>query len=146
MWIQEVGRGALRAVAFAPDGRTLYTGDEDRFVFAWDLVTRTGRELSRIPPQPGDRGVDRLWPASDPDRVYVLDWGGLIDALSPKPPVLNVRNREGVSVRFVTPDRRTAFGNGLRNKILAWDIRRGTPIDFPGPLGAAEYLLPVSRL
>lgn len=44
MWAQHAG-GGVEMLAFAPDGRTLYTADTTKTVAAWDTVARTGRKL-----------------------------------------------------------------------------------------------------
>ena len=45
MWIQNVPGGGVNAVAYSPDGRTLYTQDDGRWYTAWDLATHAGRRL-----------------------------------------------------------------------------------------------------
>jgi WD40 repeat protein len=47
MWVQEVSGGGVRALAFAPDGRTLYTRDAENWVTAWDTGDHTGTRLFR---------------------------------------------------------------------------------------------------
>lgn len=45
MWIQKVAGGGVTALAYAPDGRTLYVAVRDEAVVAWDVVTRNSRRL-----------------------------------------------------------------------------------------------------
>ena len=45
MWVQKVPGGGVDALAFAPDGRTLYTYDRGGWVTAWDVAARVGRRL-----------------------------------------------------------------------------------------------------
>src|SRR4051794_33404345 len=47
MWIQNVPGGDVNAVAFSPDGGTLYTQDGGRWYTAWDPATHAGRRLFR---------------------------------------------------------------------------------------------------
>lgn len=42
MWVQKVPGGGVLALAFAPDGRTLYTKDGGGWVSRWDVSARTG--------------------------------------------------------------------------------------------------------
>jgi WD40 repeat protein len=54
MWIQKVRGGGVQFLAYAPDGRTLYTLDGGGWVTAWDVTTRTGSRLFKTyPTQPG---------------------------------------------------------------------------------------------
>jgi WD40 repeat protein len=45
MWIQKVPGGGVLALAYSPDGRTLYTKDGGGWVSKWDVQTRTGTRL-----------------------------------------------------------------------------------------------------
>jgi WD40 repeat protein len=45
MWVQKVSGGGVMAVAYAPDGGTLYTYDRSGWVTAWDTAARRGRRL-----------------------------------------------------------------------------------------------------
>ncbi|HEY1189212.1 MAG TPA: hypothetical protein VGE74_16285 [Gemmata sp.] len=47
MWVQDVPDGGVRALAFTPDGGTLYTRDAARWVTAWDTQNHTGRRVFR---------------------------------------------------------------------------------------------------
>jgi WD40 repeat protein len=47
MWIQKVPGGGVLALAYSPDGKTLYTKDGGGWVSAWDTATQTGRRLFR---------------------------------------------------------------------------------------------------
>ncbi len=49
MWIQNVPGGGVTALAYTPDGSTLFTQDGGRWYTAWDLATRTGRRLFQYP-------------------------------------------------------------------------------------------------
>ena len=49
MWIQKVPGGGVAALAFSPDGRTLYTLDNSGTLTAWDVSSHTGRKLIRDP-------------------------------------------------------------------------------------------------
>jgi WD40 repeat protein len=45
MWVQKVSGGGVDSLAYAPDGRTLYTLTGGRGVTAWDVATRTGTSV-----------------------------------------------------------------------------------------------------
>jgi WD40 repeat protein len=62
-------RGAVRAVAPAPDGKTLATGGQDRTIRLWDR--ETARELRQLQGHPGDGAV-----AFAPNGDQLLSWGG----------------------------------------------------------------------
>jgi WD40 repeat protein len=49
VWIQKVPGGGVAALAYAPDGRTLYTLDNSGTLTAWDVASRTGNKLIRDP-------------------------------------------------------------------------------------------------
>jgi WD40 repeat protein len=146
MWVQELPtpKAAVTAVAFAPDGQTLYTGDADGYVRAWDMASRAGRELYRTPYRSdGSRTVFTFWPAAEPDRLYTLvnDWR-VIDALAPATaPVLSVVPFGRLQVRTLSPDRRAAFGTDGQFRVLAWDLTaRAAERTVPGTLGTTRDL------
>src|SRR6476620_10560445 len=85
MWVGKVPGGAVTALAFAPGGRTLYSGDMQGRVFAWDLGSQSRRELyRRAEPKTGNRGVHHLWPTSDGLHLYLSDARHLLDAFHPE--------------------------------------------------------------
>jgi hypothetical protein len=59
MWLQSISaaQASVTALAFSPDGQMLYVGDDKGIVTAWDLATKTSRELRRC-----SRCVYQLWP------------------------------------------------------------------------------------
>jgi WD40 repeat protein len=66
-----VPRGGLHSLAFAPDGKTIFTGGSDSSILVWDLE-RALQEW-RIPPaKPTAQELDQLWndlASSDTDRA-----------------------------------------------------------------------------
>jgi WD40 repeat protein len=126
MWLQPISstRASVTALAFSPDGQTLYVGDEKGFVIAWDLPTKTSRDLRR-----SAHGVYNLWPLADGSRLLVQDRGHLYNALeSDSKPLLMS------DFRHVTPDGR-ALSIGVRALARLWDIESGQLIPLPGQLG-----------
>src|SRR5258708_451419 len=48
MWVQKIGNHAVKVLAYAPDGRTLYVMDRAGQVTAWNVAKRTRRALFRL--------------------------------------------------------------------------------------------------
>ncbi|MBA4191841.1 MAG: hypothetical protein C0467_28000 [Planctomycetaceae bacterium] len=69
MWIQEVESGAVNALAYSPDGRTLYTQDSGRWYSAWDVATHSGRQLFQYPEQCSNH-FPRMF--TSPDGRYLV--------------------------------------------------------------------------
>ena len=46
MWTQKVPGGGVVALAYAPDGRTLYVLSGSQYITAWDTVSRTGTPVA----------------------------------------------------------------------------------------------------
>src|SRR5437868_579402 len=92
MWVGKLSdrTAQVTAVAFAPDGRTIYTGDSAGWVRAWDAASHEHRKLCRRrkPQGGGSRGVFNLWPTPDGNRLLVRDARLLCDALLPDAPAV----------------------------------------------------------
>src|SRR5262245_52562781 len=135
MWIQEIPTGEVTAVVYSPDGRTLYTGDGQGGVRAWDLVTRKSRELyRRARPNNGNRGVYELWPTPDGSRLMVPDEPNPIDALHPDAgPLLTIpKTRYRVDCRYMLPDGRRVMSVEPEWRVGLWDIETGKKLKVPG--------------
>lgn len=48
MWVQKITGGGVDALAYAPDGRTLYVADRGGAVTAWDVANQTSRRLFHL--------------------------------------------------------------------------------------------------
>lgn len=70
MWIQDVPGGGVNAVAYSPDGATLYTQDDGRWYTAWDLATHAGRRVLQYPVTVGPDGRAQTVTNSFP-RMFV---------------------------------------------------------------------------
>lgn len=68
MWIQPVD-SAVVAVTYAPDGRTLYAQDADRWLTEWDLAAHTGRALFQHPEKSSNH-FPRVF--TSPDGRYLV--------------------------------------------------------------------------
>jgi WD40 repeat protein len=153
VWIQNVPGGGVRALAYSPDGRTLYTRDADRWVTAWDVQDRTGTRLVRAGgtyypshPEPGFGTADRgQFLVADGLPPYVIDLGtgesyrfdtGALRLPNPADP--NEPLELGAGVGLIQPDpfapRLLAF---LPNGVVAsWDLatrRPGADLGAPRP-------------
>ena len=96
MWVGQLPLklSSVTVLAYAPDGRTLYSGDSKGKVLAWDVSTRTHRALYRRP-KTGNRGVYTLWPTPDGARVLCADDDEIVDVLHPDSgPLLRAKKRE----------------------------------------------------
>ena len=79
MWIQKVA--GVTHLAYAPDGRTLYTLASNGALTAWDIAAQTHRKVASISAWsiPIERGI---YPLADGQRIVSLDsaWATVFDA------------------------------------------------------------------
>jgi WD40 repeat protein len=147
MWIGELPArvATISALAFAPHSRTLYSGDSQGYVLAWDLSGRTYRILFRRPfdrAHPGHRHVHWLWPTSD-GRLLVQDQQRVIDALHPDAgPLFDPGPGEMGYFRYLFPDGRRAakLDPDEDYRLDWWDLETGLRLPVPGPLGQATNI------
>ena len=132
-----VAKAAVTAVAFAPDGRALYTADTSGHVIAWDTHTHESRVLYQRPKPIGRVGIYRLWPTADGTHLFLRDGFALHDAFRPGggSPLKTV---EFFDLRYVTPDGTRAFGCTSECHVEMWDVATGEPLPVPGELGQAR--------
>jgi hypothetical protein len=82
MWIQSVAGGGVEQLAYAPDGRTLYTRDTSGWITAWDIAARTKKRLFQLAPDKPERyNVGGMFTA-DAGRylvVQVIDYARVWD-------------------------------------------------------------------
>jgi WD40 repeat protein len=135
VWIAKlpVAKASVSAVAFAPDGRTIYTGDTAGCLLAWDAGTHECRELYRRP-APAKNGICHLWPVADGSRLLFEGSDGLRDALCPDAgPLLTHPD-----LRYVTPDGTRAFTCERECRVGLWDVHTGQRLPAPGSLSRAK--------
>lgn len=140
MWVQDLPGGAqVTALTYSPDGRTLYTGDMEGRVIAWDVAARTGTELyRRAEPPTGNRGVHHFWPTRD-GRLLFTDDRTLMDALPPGAgPVLQARFGSWGWWKLPLPDGRRMTSVEPEWKVGLWDLATGARLIVPGALGDAR--------
>jgi RNA polymerase sigma factor (sigma-70 family) len=111
------------ALAFAPDGRTLYTGGINGTLVAWD--PKTGEELRRI----GSRFISPRALAVSPDnKTLAADVAGeairLIDCETGKDRLTDLGHECHVLRTAITPDARTIV-TGDQGLTLVWDAETG---------------------
>jgi WD40 repeat protein len=143
MWVAQLPARAssVYTLAFAPDGRTLYSGDGQGYVLAWDLAGRTHRVLFRLP-YSVNRIVGWLWPSPDGSRLLVQDDFLLRNALDPDVPLLNPGPGERGWWKYMLPDgRRVAKTDPDRGwRLDWWDVDTGLRVPVPAPMGGATNL------
>ncbi len=139
MWVGHLPekRSSVTALAFAPDGRTLYAGDSAGRVLAWDVAAREYRELFRPQPIIGNRGVHNLWLTRDGTRLLTTDDGQLIDALRPEDkPLLTQQENSWGWWKYLLPDEKRVTSVEPEWRVALWDLRTGARVPVPGALGA----------
>ena len=132
MWIQRLTHG-VECVAFAPDGRTLFTIDRSRWLQKWDVQAHTAEKFSRV------RAVDwgyvrRLRVAADGQFVVVSAGGNLFW------PVNDKKDRRAVPEQYEsyalhldrTLPRLFRFNQRSR-QLMSWDLDRRKPGPVFGP-------------
>ncbi len=125
----------VRAIAFAPDGRTLVSGGWDNTIRFWDLAT--GRERDRLPgPKRGLLGI-ALTP--DGKALVTVGNGGSI-RIREQATGRELRSWQGhggshVRCVAVSPDGKllATGGGGNHDPTLSlWDLATGTELHSPG--------------
>jgi WD40 repeat protein len=155
MWIQKVGGGGVRHIAYAPDGRTLYTLDMSGSVFAWDTASHAKTRLFQLPRSTAERyntgglfladsGRYLVLQALDRARVWDLTGGRELTTVT-----------EGVARGLLKPARGATLlylGSMDRSSVVSHDLVSGRPtpalrwedilIDFdPSPDGRTLAVL-----
>jgi WD40 repeat protein len=136
MWHQPLPAklATVTALAFAPDGRALYTGDDRGNILAWDCTTHESRELWHVESR-RDRWP-HLWPSPDGSRLLLDDAGELVAIRAHSAEILPLADGPH-DIRNVTPDGRWAFGVGDRREVLVWNLAARRRVPLRGPLGDA---------
>lgn len=134
MWVQKVPGGGVDAIAYAPDGRTLYTRDRGHTLTAWDTATRVGR---------------RLFSRAHARMIYPLADGRIV-GVGPGIVAWNGAESERAfgelpqgwpsDSAHVTPDGRVFFLDASSTRITGLDLDTGAPLPprtvpyAPGPI------------
>ncbi len=133
----------IGALAFAPDGKTLYIGGGDHLIRAWDLSNPVVREKS--PPQGPTGGISGLAFSPDGTRLAVADLEAIriwdltdIRDLSriPSPTIrIDRGSRYNLPIVF-RPDGRSLFAGGERIVIGRHETRH---FRIWPPIGGADF-------
>ena len=122
---------SFSALAFTPDGKTLYVGSVDATLIGRD--PRTGREVRRV--------GERIWTASalafapDGKALAAADGGTihLIDMETGRERFVDVGHTHGAGQGAITADGRTVITADARLMVL-WDAQTGRELHrIPGP-------------
>jgi WD40 repeat protein len=148
MWVGQLpATSSVWALVYSPDGRTLYSGDLQGYVLAWDVATRSHRVLfrrSKLDEEMKHRGVNWLWLSRDGSRLLVNDTHQLFDALHPEGgPVLDVGDGGPDRIRLIFPDGRRAAqaSPDTQWRMEWWCLETALSEEVPGPLGRATKLV-----
>ena len=122
MWIQKVA--GVTHLAYAPDGRTLYTLESNAALTAWDIATQTPRKVASVSAWsiPIERGI---YPLADGRRVVSLDsaWATVFDANTGHD-LGGVRSltRHKAGLRRVTPEGRIFYIKTSSVGVGVWNL------------------------
>jgi WD40 repeat protein len=127
MWIQKVPGGGVAALAYSPDGRTLYALDNSGTLTAWDVSSRTGRKLIRDPRLKHYYG--RMQLLADGKRLITRDRAIVVWDLATKQEL----TISALPDTFdwwnccVCLDGRVFAASGSEPTITGWNLTTGTP-------------------
>jgi WD40 repeat protein len=122
MWVQKIKTGTIDRLAYAPDGRTLYTS-YNLSLTAWDVATHTSREYRNVRQWGGiPRGI---YPLADGKRIVWLE-ERYATVLSAK----DGRDLGGVmqltkhpsGLRSITSDGRLFYLNDAGVEVRVWNL------------------------
>lgn len=139
MWVADTDRAEVLCFAFSPDGSTLYTGDDEGAVFAWDRATQEGRELHRFPRgADGPVGVWQIVPTPCGTRVLVPNNGRVLDVPhdGQAKPVWCCDGLTDRGTRVSLSADGTRLMAATRAGVVArWSTKTGQKVLVPGALG-----------
>jgi WD40 repeat protein/tetratricopeptide (TPR) repeat protein len=117
--------GAVVALAFSPDGRTILTGSADRTARLWDIASRQARILPHLGP------IVAVAFAPDGQTCLTASWDGFARVWNTSTGELvgrPMRHRDNVLAAAFTPDGRTVLTACEDSTARLWDAATGWPI------------------
>ena len=124
--------GAVTALAFAPDGKTVASGSPDTTIRLWDVAGR--RALRTL--EGHDAGVQGLAFAPDGKTLASASRDGTIrlwDVIVERPPTLLGQQKEPVWCVAFAPDGKTIVSGGEDKVLRFWPIGGPKPRPPQGP-------------
>lgn len=137
MWVQNVPGGGIDAIAFAPDGKTLFTRDRGEVLTAWDVAARAKR-LARG----ALRYARAIYPLADGRVVGVAGDITVWEEFRGETPAGRIPADWPYDAVHVTTDGRFFFFGATGREISGIDLDTGTP--FP-PLQMPDRTAPGLR-
>jgi hypothetical protein len=117
---------AVRAIAFAPTGDTLISGDEGGMVRVWDL--KTNKALRAFTVHPEGLSALAVAPGGNPLAVATSDGVQLYDGRTFLRTIpLRTRSNRAVRLLAFSPDGRTLATVQADGRIVLWEVATGLP-------------------
>jgi WD40 repeat protein len=140
MWVGEGPLSEVLSFAFAPDGSTLYTGDDNGCVRAWDRFTHEDTDLYELPAVQGRRrGIWQFAQTANGNRLFVPagDCVHVLDLPAGTPAGRLPKTSSALPRADVSADGTRVAAVVSLGRFAMWDTATLEPIGVPGPLADA---------
>jgi WD40 repeat protein len=125
MWIQKVPGGGVTQIAYAPDGKTIYTADRGAKLTAWDVATHARRWAIAV--NPLVFFAIKSLSALAAGRVVATSYSGISVWDASDGRELLSANPENIAAgarHLVTPDGRVYYTSDTARQITGWNLGR----------------------